>query len=73
MAVTQDDLNRLNAAIAADERMVVIGGQTTMYYSKTDLISARNDIQRQLNAASAQATGKTPRRRTLLQYGGRDF
>ena len=73
MAVTQADLDRLNAAIAADERMVTIGGQTTMYYSKTDLMAARNDIQRQLNEQSALGSGKTPRRRTLLSYGGREF
>lgn len=73
MAVTTDDLDRLNAAIAADERMVTIGGQTTMYYSKSDLISARNDVQRQLEAAAATAAGKVRKSRTLLYHGGRDY
>jgi len=73
MALTTDDLDRLNAAIAADERMVTIGGQTTMYYSKSDLIAARNDVQRQLEAAAATTAGKVRRPRTLLYHGGRDY
>lgn len=73
MAVTQLDLDRMNAAIASEERQVTINGQTTIYRSTSDLIKARDDIQTQLTAAAATAAGTGPKRRTLLQYAGRGY
>ena len=73
MAVTQADLDRLNAAIAADERQVTNGPQTVIYRSTADLIRARDDVQRQLDAEAAATAGKGRSRRTLLQYDGRKY
>jgi hypothetical protein len=73
MAVTQTDLDRLNAAIASEERQVTIGSQTTIYRSTADLMKARDDVVRQLAEQAATAAGKANARRTLLQYGGRGY
>jgi hypothetical protein len=70
MAVTQQDIDNLNTAIAAGERQVSIGGQSVTYQTVASLIHARNDMRTEL----ARATATTPRKSTvLLQYGGRDF
>lgn len=70
MAVTQQDIDNLNAAIARGVRSVTIGGQTLIYSTTESLIKARNDLQAQLNAAAAQTA---PRRskQTRLYYAGR--
>lgn len=73
MPVTQADLERLNADIASAERQVTIGPQTTIYRSTSDLIRARDEVQRQLDAQAADASGKARARRTLLQYSGRGY
>lgn len=73
MAVTQADLDRLNADIASAERQVTIGPQTTIYRSTSDLIRARDEVQRQLDAAAAAVAGKGRARRTLLEYTGRGY
>lgn len=74
MAVTQSDIDTLNAAIASGVRSVTIGGQTVTYSTVDALIKARNDLLAQLNAADAAATGRGPRpRQTYTYYAGRGF
>lgn len=69
MAVTQIDIDNLNAAIASGTRSVTLGGQTVTYNTTASLIDARNDLQKQLNATTR--TGK-PRTRQMI-YGGRGY
>lgn len=69
MAVTQQDIDRLNAAIAKGVRSVTIGGQTVIYNTSESLIKARDDMQRQLNLQ----TGQRRRRQTLLFQSGRGY
>jgi hypothetical protein len=69
MAVTQADIDRLNAAIASDERQVTLNGQTVIYRSTSDLIKARDDLARQLAAQN----GLRRRKQTRLVYAGRGF
>lgn len=70
MAVTQQDIDNLNAAIAKGVRSVTIGGQTVIYNTTESLIKARNDLQGQINAQAAQAA---PRRSKQIRayYAGR--
>lgn len=72
MAVTQADIDNLNAAIAAGVRSVTIGGQTLIYGTPESLIAARDDLQKQLSAQAAQAQ---PRRhkQTRLYHAGRGY
>ena len=69
MAVTQQDIDRLNAAIAKGVRSVTIGGQTVIYNTTESLIKARDDMQRQLNAQAGQRRNK----QTLLYQSGRGY
>lgn len=69
MAVTQADIDALNAAIASGERQVAIGGQSITYQTVDSLIKARDDMVLQL----ARAQAKTPPRRKLLYYAGRGY
>jgi hypothetical protein len=61
MAVTQADIDRLNAALANGERQVVLDGQSITYRSVAELIAARSDLQRQLDAATSTASDAKPR------------
>jgi hypothetical protein len=46
MAVTQADIDNLNAAIASGVRSVTLGGQTVIYSTRLSrLIKARNDLE----------------------------
>lgn len=69
MAVTQTDIDNLNAAIASGTRSVTLGGQTVTYGTVDALIKARNDLQQQLN----KAAGTKPSKRTQLYYEGRGY
>lgn len=73
MAVTQQDIDNLNAAIASGERVVVLNGQSVTYRAISDLITARNDLQRQLNEQEAAATGIKRPRRYHAYYAGRGY
>ncbi len=73
MAVTQTDIDALNRAIASGTRSVTIGGQTVIYNTTESLIKARNDLQAQLSAQSAQASGTRRPKQTLLFQSGRGF
>lgn len=70
MPITQTDIDRLNTAIASDERQVTIGGETVIYRSIADLIRARDDLLTQIAQQNA-----TERRQkiTKLVYGGRGY
>ena len=70
MAVTQQDLDNLNAAIAKGVRSVTIGGQVVVYNTTDSLIRARNDLQTQLNALAAQ-TAPRRNKQTRAYYAGR--
>jgi hypothetical protein len=69
MAVTQKDVDNLNAAIAKGVRSVTIGGQTVIYNTTESLIKARGDMQRQLNRQS----GKRRHKQTMLYHSGRGY
>ena len=69
MAVSQADLDALNAAIASGERQVTIGSQSVTYRSIDDLIKARNDIERQFKAQN----GESVARQTRLYHAGRGY
>ena len=69
MAVTQQDLDNLNAAIAAGVRSVTIGGITTIYNTTESLIKARNDMQDQLNAQNAQSNPRKSKQMQLYSTG----
>jgi hypothetical protein len=70
MAITQTDIDNLNAAIASGTRSVTIGGQTITYGTVDALIKARNDLQKQLLAG---ASPRTRSRQTYAYLAGRDY
>jgi len=71
MAVTQSDIDNLNAAIASGTRQVTIGGQTVLYQTTESLIKARDDLQKELNKATAGTTRRS--RRMNAYYAGRGY
>lgn len=73
MAVTQTDIDALNAAIASGERQVSIGGQSITYNTTASLIQARDDLQRQLSLQQEAASGVRRPRRSYAYYGGRGY
>lgn len=73
MAVTQQDIDNLNTAIASGERVVVLNGQSVTYRSIDDLIKARNDLRNELADANAVAAGKKRPKRTYAYYSGRGY
>lgn len=74
MAVTQADIDALNAAIASGERQVTIGAQSVTYRSISDLQAARDDLMRQLQEQEIAAGTRQPRnRQTRAYYGGRGY
>ena len=72
MAVTQADLDNLNAAIASGVRSVTLGGQTVIYNTTESLIKARNDLQAQLAAQNAAQNAARPRQ-SYAFYAGRGY
>lgn len=50
MAVTQQDIDNLNAALANGEKSVRIDNKWVEYRSPEQIIKARDDLQRQLNS-----------------------
>ena len=69
MAVTQADIDNLNAAIASGVRSVTLGGQTVIYSTSESLIKARDDLKTQL---SAQNPVQRPRQ-SYAFYAGRGY
>jgi hypothetical protein len=69
MAVTQADIDNLNAAIAAGVRSATVGGQTITYGTIDALIKARDDLIKQI---AAQDPNRAIRpRQTYSVYAGR--
>lgn len=66
MAVTQTDIDNLNAAIAAGTRSVTLGGQTVTYNTTQSLIDARNDLRKELKALTRP---RRPRQTYAYQNG----
>lgn len=74
MAVSQADIDQLNAAIASGVRSVTIGGITTIYNTTESLVKARNDMLQQLRAQNAAAAGTLRRSRQMYAvFAGRDY
>lgn len=71
MAVTQADIDSLNAAIASGARSVTLDGQTIIYNTTESLIKARNDMVAQLNIPLLSKTRRS--RQTYAVYTGRDY
>ena len=70
MAVSQSDIDALNAAIASGEKQVALGAQQITYRSIDELIRARNDMVAQLDAQAAVA----PKSRQIkMAQGGRGY
>ena len=69
MAVTQADIDNLNAAIASGVRSVTLGGQTVIYGTPESLIKARDDLKDQL---AAQNPVQRPRQ-SYAYYAGRGY
>lgn len=67
MAVSQSDIDNLNAAIASGARSVTVGGQTLIYNTTASLIEARNDLRRELSAQNMAA--RRPKQTYLFQDG----
>lgn len=68
------DLAALNSAIASGEKQVALGAQQVTYRSIAELITARNDAQARLNAATAEFGGvQTKSRQTRLYQSGRGY
>lgn len=70
-----DDIAALNTAIAQGEKQTVISGESVTYRSIAEMVTARSDLQRQLNSQTVAAAKpmRRPSRRTLLKYGGRGY
>lgn len=57
MAFTQTDLDRIDRAIATGQLTVEVDGTRITYRGMNELLSARNVIDRQVNAASPDNSG----------------
>lgn len=74
MAVTQQDIDGVTAAIASGERQVTIGGQTVTYRSIGDLLLARDTLKAELLAQQVADGTVTPRsRQSYVYYAGRGY
>jgi hypothetical protein len=71
MAYTQADLDRLDAAIAAEELEVEADGVRTRYRSMTELMAARQHVADQLRATAPAAT-RRPATMYFRMAGSRD-
>lgn len=50
MPVTQADIDQLNSALAQGEKIVRLDGKWVEYRSVEQIVKARDDLQRQLDA-----------------------
>lgn len=73
MAVTQQDLDALNAAIASGERSVMLGGQQVIYRSVGELIKAREDLRLQMEHAALAEQGRRRRSAYYVTSAGRGY
>lgn len=70
MAVTQADIDNLDAAIASGTRQVTIGGQSVTYQTTASLIAARDDMVKRLRQAEAASRRS---RQIGAYHAGRGF
>ena len=70
MAVTQQDIDNLNAAIASGARSVTIGGQTVIYNTTESLIKARDDLTKQMDQ---QSRTKPRSKQMYAVFAGRGY
>lgn len=74
MAITKEqleaDILALNGAIGSGVRSATVGGQTVTYNTTASLISARNDLQAQLDGLNGRSRRN---RQTYINYGGRGY
>ncbi|MDP2262671.1 MAG: hypothetical protein Q8K24_05880 [Hydrogenophaga sp.] len=68
MAVSQEDIDALDRALASGEKQVVLDGQSITYRSVDEIIRARRDLQDRLNAAVAASLGAPVRRKQFGLY-----
>lgn len=74
MAVTQQDIDGVTAAIASGERQVTIGGQTVTYRSIGDLLLARDTLKAEFLAQQVADGTVTPRsKQAYVYYAGRGY
>ena len=66
MALTQTDLDNLDAAIASSELEVQVDGKLVKYRSTSELLKARNHVQQVL--ASTGADGGGVKRARAFKY-----
>lgn len=70
IAALQADLASLNTAIRSGVRSVTVGGQTVIYNTTDSLLKARDDVKKELDAATADS----PRpRQSYAVYAGRGY
>jgi hypothetical protein len=67
MAVTQTDIDNLDAAIAAGTRSVTLDGQTVTYNTTASLILARDNMEKRLREQNRQA--RRPKQVYMYQSG----
>lgn len=72
MAISQTDIDALNAALTNGEKQVVQDGQSITYRSVSEIVAARNDLQEQLNRINAANAPRRPKVRQLY-YAGRGY
>lgn len=73
MAVSQADIDKLNAAIASGARSVTLGEQTVIFNTTESLIKARDDMRKELAAQEAASTGRRRGRANYVTYAGRGY
>lgn len=73
MAVSQADIDALNAAIASGVRSATLGGQTVIFNTSDSLIKARDDLMRQKAAEDAAASGNRRPKQTYAYHAGRGY
>lgn len=70
MAVTQQDIDKLTAAIVTGARSVTLDGQSVIYNTGTVLMDTRARLQAELDAANAT---KRRNRQTYAYQSGRGY
>ena len=70
MAITQSDIDTIDAALAAGVRRVTFAdGRTTEYHSADQMLAVRREFVAQLNKAANAAAGR-PRKRYAVYGSG---
>lgn len=70
MAVSQSQIDALDAAIATGAKSITFEGRTVAYNSTSDMIAARNHLQQLLNAQNGVMPTRQIRVYTEKGFGG---